>query len=118
MKLHQTAAGLFFLCVILAYQVSGHAGTAEEIASLLQYVEQSECTFIRNDKHYTGVEARGHIEFKYDYFKDRIATTEDFIQHAATRSVMSGKFYTVRCNGEEMNLADWLHAELDRLRTR
>ena len=82
------------------------------------FIEQSKCTFIRNGKQHNGSEARGHIETKYDYFKKKISTTEDFITYAATKSVMSGKPYRVLCSGKEMNLADWLQAGLDNLRTR
>ena len=116
--LRQTAAGLFCLLILLSSHTSSTAGTTEEIASLLLFVEQSECTFIRNGKQYDGYEARGHIETKYGHFKEKIATTEDFIELAATKSIMSGKPYRVLCNGQEMNLADWLHAELAKLRTR
>lgn len=104
------------LLLVLSFHISCRAGTTAEIAALLLFVEQSECTFIRNGKRYNGTEARGHIETKYDYFKEKIATTEDFIEYAATKSVMSGKTYRVICNGQEMNLADWLLAELDKLR--
>ena len=117
MLLNRAAAGLVFLLAIMTFQVSNAAETQEEIASLLRFVEHSKCIFIRNDKEYTGTEARGHIERKYDHFKEKIATTEDFIRLAATKSLMSGRPYTVRCKDMEMNLADWLQAELGRLRT-
>ena len=118
MIVRKAGAGLCFLLMIVAFHTSCRAGTTEEIAVLLLFVEQSECTFIRNGKQYDGYEARGHIETKYGHFKEKIATTEDFIELAATKSIMSGKPYRVLCNGQEMNLADWLHAELAKLRTR
>lgn len=118
MMVRKGAAGLFWLLLVLFIHISCRAGTTEEIAALLLFVEQSECSFIRNGKQYDGSEARGHIETKYDHFKEKIATTEDFIEYAATKSVMSGKPYRVLCNGQEMNLADWLQAELAKLRTR
>ena len=43
MKLYQAAVGLFSLLMILFFCVSSPAGTNEEIASLLQFVEQSKC---------------------------------------------------------------------------
>ncbi len=118
MILRQAAAGLFFLLMILSFHISCLAGTTEEIASLLLFVEQSECTFIRNGKHYDTLEARQHIENKYAYYKEQIRTTEDFIQYSAAKSTITGKPYTVTCNGEDMTSSGWLHAELDKLRTR
>ena len=118
MILRWVAAGLFFLLMILSFHTSCIAGTTEEIASLLLFVEQSGCTFIRNGKHYDAPEARRHIEKKYDYFKDQITTAEEFIQYSATKSTMSGKLYRVVCNGVGMTSADWLQAELDKLRAK
>jgi hypothetical protein len=118
MILRWTASGLFSLLMILSFHTSCFAGTTEEIASLLFFVEQSGCTFIRNDKHYDAPEARRHIEKKYDYFKDQITTAEEFIQYSATKGTMSGKLYRVVCNGVGMTSADWLQAELDKLRAK
>ena len=115
--LRQTAAGLFCLLILLSSHASSTAATTEEIASLLLFVEQSECTFIRNGKHYDALEARQHIEKKYAYFKERITTAEEFIQYSATKSTISGKPYKVICNGVAMNSVDWLNIELARLRT-
>ncbi|MGB6972935.1 MAG: DUF5329 family protein [Desulfobulbales bacterium] len=117
MILRRTAAGLFSLLMILSFHTSCFAGTTEEIASLLLFVELSECTFIRNGKHYDAPEARKHIEKKYNYFKDRIHTAEEFIQYSATKSTMSGQLYRVVCNGVGMTSSDWLLAELDKVRT-
>ena len=115
--LHWTATGLFSLLMTLSFYTSAMAGTPEEIASLLHFVEQSECTFIRNSKHYDALEARQHIEKKYAYFKERITTAEEFIQYSATKSTISGKPYKVICNGVAMSSSDWLNIELERLRT-
>ena len=60
----QAAAGLFCLLMLLSSHTSAAAGTTEEIASLLLFIEQSECTFIRNGKHYDALKAREHIEKK------------------------------------------------------
>ena len=116
MVLRRAGADLFFLLMILSFHSSCAAGTNEEIASLLLFVEHSDCTFIRNGKHYDALNARGHIEKKYNYFKDKITTTEEFIRYSATKSTMSGKLYRVVCNGVGMNSSDWLLAELDKLR--
>ena len=116
--LRQVAAGLSFLLMILSFHISCVAGTTEEITSLLLFVEQSGCTFIRNGKHYDAPEARQHIEKKYAYYKVQIRTAEDFIQYSAAKSSITGKPYTVICNGEDMTSSGWLNAELDKLRIR
>ena len=117
MILRWTAAGLFSLLMTLPFPSYGMAGTPEEVASLLHFVEQSECIFIRNGTQYDALEARQHIEKKYAYFKERITTAEEFIQYSATKSTISGKPYKVICNGVAMNSVDWLNIELARLRT-
>jgi hypothetical protein len=90
----------------------------DEITHLLSYIETSGCTFIRNGSRHQSQEAVKHIEKKYDYLKKHIETTEDFIDGAATKSSFSGKPYLIVCGGREMKTADWLHAELERYRSR
>ena len=71
----------------------------------------------RNGINHETQEAVRHILRKYNYYRDRIQTTEDFINLAATRSLLSGRSYRVLCNGKESRLtADWLKEELDRYR--
>ena len=116
--MRQAAAGLFCLLMLLSSHTSAAAGTTEEIASLLLFIEQSECTFIRNGKHYDALKAREHIEKKYTYYKERITTAEDFILYSATKSSITGEPYMVICNGMNMVTSDWLKAELAELNTR
>ena len=116
--LRQAAAGLFCLLMLLSFHNSCTAGTSENIASLLLFVEQSGCTFIRNGKEYDALKAREHIEKKYEYYKDRITTAEDFILYSATKSAITGEPYRVICKGVNMVTSDWLEEELIELRTR
>ena len=118
MILRQAIAGLLFLLIILSFYSPCEAGTTEEIASLLLFIEQSECTFIRSGKQYDATKARQHIEKKYSYYKEQITSAEDFIQYSATKSVITGKPYSVICHGASMKTADWLLAELDNIRKR
>ena len=104
--------------LLLSFHISCAAGTSEDIASLLLFVQQSECTFIRNGKHYDALKAREHIEKKYAYYKERITTTEDFILYSATKSAITGEPYRVICNGVNMATSDWLKEKLAELRTR
>ena len=81
---------------------------------LLEFVAESNCTFIRNDEEHDSKYAAEHIKKKYDYFKDKIDTPEEFIELCATKSLMSGRPYMVRCKGDrKISTADWLKAELD-----
>ncbi|WP_395018500.1 DUF5329 family protein [Dongia sp.] len=91
---------------------------ADEIAHLVGFVRHSSCTFIRNGSEYSGAEAAEHIQAKYDYFKNEIASVEDFIARAASKSLMSGKPYQVRCEGQTIPAADWIRAEDARYRAR
>jgi len=101
--------------------MGGTTGRAEdadqkEIAHLLAFVGHSECIFIRNGDEHDAVAARAHLERKYEYLQDRIATSEDFIRLTATRSSLSGRLYKVRCGDEEQPCAEWLQTELTRWR--
>ncbi len=118
MILRQATAGLFCLLMLLSFHISCAAGTTEEIISLLLFIEQSECTFIRNDKYYDALKAREHIEKKYAYYKERITTAEDFILYSATKSSITGEPYRLICNGVNMVTSDWLNMELSEMRTR
>ena len=101
-----------FLLPALLFPTGAAAGTEEEIAHLMQTIEESDCVFTRNGKEHTGVEALGHIRTKYDYVKRKVKRAEDFIDYAATKSSMTGRPYLVRCVEEEMATAEWLKAEL------
>lgn len=105
------------LLVMLSSGV-GEAAENLEISHLLMFVENSQCLFIRNSTEYSSLEAREHIEKKYEYARRRVETTEDFIQYAATKSSMSGRSYSVICDGSEQATALWLLDELNNYRAR
>jgi hypothetical protein len=87
--------------------------TADEIAYLLRFIRESPCTFIRNGSDYDGPAAADHVQEKYAHFKDEIKTAEDFIDRAATKSLLSGEPYHVRCEGgPEIAAAEWLRGVL------
>ena len=84
-----------------------------EIEHLLGFVNSSSCEINRNGKYYKADDAVSHIENKYEYFRDDISTTEEFIEYSATKSTMSGKYYLVRCgDGEAVQTKEWLLNEL------
>ncbi len=86
--------------------------TLAEIDFLKSEITFSSCVFNRNTIHYKGSEAITHINRKQDYFKDKIATSEDFVRLAATKSEISGQNYTVKCDQQTENLGDWLLKKL------
>ncbi len=92
--------------------------TQQEIDHLLTFVQTTACQYERNGTVYSGVEAVEHIQKKYDYFKDDIESTEDFIKYSATKSKMSGKKYKVHCaDAPAQNSSEWLLIELKRYRS-
>ena len=86
--------------------------TGEIIAYLLDEVAKSHLTFIRNGTEYSGQEAADHVRSKYEYFKSRIKSPEDFIQVCASQSLVSGKPYLVSTAQGRIPVAKWLRAIL------
>ena len=103
--------------VLLCSPLCGYGSAGEEIAHLLHFVEKSGCVFIRNGKEYGPWQAREHMERKYSHIRSRVKTAEQFIKYAATQSSISGKHYSVRCEGKTIPSAKWLQNELARFRS-
>jgi Family of unknown function (DUF5329) len=103
---------LLILISTLLVAVQAAAGDEkldDTIAYLLNYVAASKATFVRNGTVHSPAEAVAHIKAKYEHFKPRIKTPEDFIRLSASKSLLSGKPYLVRTsNGKEIRLDDWL----------
>ena len=88
-----------------------------EINHLLAYLENSECQFERNGKIHSGKDTVAHAKRKYNYFKDKIDSAEEFIEYSAAKSTMSGKYYTVLCKDKpKAKTQDWLLQELKNYR--
>jgi hypothetical protein len=103
--------------IALAGTVADGEKLAATINYLLAFVETSDCTFIRNDKAYTTKEAAGHMQRKYDHFKDEIKTPEDFIRLSASKSLISGKPYMVKTKaGQLLKSEIWLLKALESYR--
>jgi len=93
--------------------------TLAEIDHLMSYIAHSDCRFYRNGSWHGMDEARAHVSTKYEWLRDRgqVATAEEFIEGAASRSSLSGEDYRVQCpGGPEQSTGPWLKAELRRLR--
>jgi len=112
---HRALLTLLFACSAAHGDVTGLQQA--EVTHLLEFVRTTTCTIDRNGTLHDGPSAHAHILKKYDYFRDRIATTEDFIAYSATRSTVSNRAYTVICPGQpRMETAAWLKRELERYR--
>ena len=106
---------------IIVFSCSANADVPKEqkleVEHLLNFVKNTSCEINRNGKYHNGNKAVSHIEKKYDYFRDDISTTEEFIEYSATKSTMSGKYYLVRCgNGDVVKTKEWLLNELNKYR--
>jgi hypothetical protein len=91
----------------------------QEIATLLERIETSNCSFGRNGTWHAPADARKHLQMKVDYMVKRnmLGSTEEFIVKAASNSSVSGEAYQIRCgSGAPMASATWLTAELKRIR--
>ena len=111
--------GLVVAAVLCPAIVFGDVTAAQraEVQHLLAFIERSGCIIDRNGIRHASREARPHIEKKYDYFRDRIRSTEDFIALAASRSTVSGTDYRVECPGQPLRRTEeWLLEELARYR--
>ena len=99
---------IILLCAFPNKIVAGDS-LEQTINYLLDYIGKSDATFIRNGQTHTPQEAVNHVKTKYEHFKNEIKTPEDFIQLAASKSLLTGKPYLVRTpNGKEMRLDIWL----------
>lgn len=91
----------------------------QEISHLFAYLKGSGCQFGRNGSWYTPQEAVDHLNDKYQYLisHDMVATAEDFITYAATKSSWSGKPYLVKCgNAAAAETGAWFSDELRKYR--
>jgi hypothetical protein len=112
------AAGISLVAIVTHGQVLATPQATQEIKGLLDFVEHSECQFVRNGSEYPGPRARAHLEKKLHYLegKNRVNSAEDFIDLAATKSSMSGRAYEVRCSEGVEPASTWLKRELQRQR--
>lgn len=104
--------------LLVAFTTPLFAGAAEEIEGLLAYVAKLEgAKFVRNGDAHSPADAVAHMRLKWSKQKGRIQSAEDFIEHCASKSTVSGKPYRIRfADGREEEAGKVLHAELARMR--
>lgn len=91
-----------------------------EINALLMVLKASGCQFSRNSTWYSSRDAQAHLARKLDYLvnKNAVASSEQFIERAATKSSVTGQTYAVRCGKDSLVPSSvWLTRELNILRT-
>jgi hypothetical protein len=87
------------------------------IAYLLQHVAQSNLIFIRNGAMHPPQEAEKHMRRKYEYFKKKIRTPEDFIRLCASMSTVTGRPYQVKLpDGRVLRTDQWMLSALSQYR--
>ena len=110
----------FTLMLLFAQTVSADVPPEmqHEVDYLIEFVSKSPCQIERNWVNHSGPEAIAHIQQKYDYFRDDIQTTEQFIEFSAAKSTMTGRDYQLKCTGQKsIKTRDWLLLELEKYRT-
>ncbi len=91
------------------------SATAEmkKIEWLLNRIQNSNITFIRNGSDHSPQEAADHLRSKLQQARDQIKTLDDFIENIASKSSMSGSPYQVKMpDGSMINAKDWYAQEL------
>jgi len=91
--------------IVVSLPIASHADVPEsqvaEVEYLLSFIKtNSSCLFVRNGREYTGTRAHRHVLRKYEYFRDEIKSTEDFIALSASESTISGESYWFLCGDQ------------------
>jgi hypothetical protein len=88
-----------------------------EINYLLDLIENSSLSFERNGQKGSGKNAAKVLRYKFNQYRNKIHTTEDFIEKVASFSSHTNKSYYVSIpEGERFLLKDLLYTELKKLR--
>ncbi|MCC9137958.1 DUF5329 family protein [Pontibacter silvestris] len=89
----------------------------QKIEQLIQFIRSmNDATFIRNGNEHSCKEAADHLQAKWHKHSDRIKDADDFIEHLASKSSMSGEPYLIRfADGKTHKSADILHTELNKI---
>jgi len=112
---------IFLLLVGFIWVVPAHAtpnaDDARTIEFLIEYVSSSDVMFVRNFGKHDAPRAASHIRKKYDHFLDEINNPEEFIELCASKSLVTGREYSViDPQGKTTKSRDWLLAALYRYR--
>ena len=110
---------VLLICFLPLPLVADAGNLQAEIDHLIQTVQTSNCAFIRNGKTHRSAEAIEHILKKHEHFKDKIQTTEEFIEYCASKSLLSNQPYQIKCpDRDAIESRQWFLEELKRFRSR
>ena len=113
LRVTQTLATVLLFMFLSSVSADVPEEQVAELEQLLNYLADSDCRMIRNGKSYSSKDGAKHMRRKYNYFRDEISNTEEFIEFAGTKSTRSGRLYEVLCIGQEREFSrDWLLVEL------
>ena len=77
--------------------VSGALSESQKIDLLIDNIRGMKgATFIRNGSEHSCQEAAEHLKAKWEKHGAKIKSAEEFIEHLATKSSMSGELYKIR----------------------
>jgi len=103
--------------IFFSTAASAVAEEQDEIEYLLSFVAESNCIFIRNGKEHQAKAASEHLAMKYNHVRGRIKTAENFIDKIASKSSLTRRAYTIRCNGKQaVPTQQWLRGALQSYR--
>lgn len=85
----------------------------QKIEKLLAAISASKAVFIRNGIEYGADSAVSHMRLKLSRSGGMIRTADQFIEHIATKSSMTGIAYYIKFeDGTKVKSAEWLRARL------
>ena len=88
--------------------INQNEDTQQVISYLIDTIARSNLTFIRNGETYSGDQAAAHVRKKYECFRSRIKSPEDFIRLCASKSLVTGKAYLVDTAQGRISVEKWL----------
>ncbi|MEM6393230.1 MAG: DUF5329 domain-containing protein [Planctomycetota bacterium] len=93
---------------------TGRLTETQKIERLIQGIaDMPDAVFIRNGSEHAADKAASHLRRKWNAVGDRVTTAEQFIEHLASRSSMTGKPYHIRTpDGQTTPSRDYLLKQL------
>ncbi|WP_245621488.1 DUF5329 family protein [Enterovibrio calviensis] len=85
----------------------------DDVSYLVEQMLESDCHFERNGTTYTREEAVEHLKNKWDYAKNKVESTEMFINEVASKSWFTGREYKVICGNGEHTSQQWFQQQLE-----
>ena len=115
---------ILFLFLFSFNLIASDLSDSQKIERLLNEVEKSELTFVRNGKEHSSKQARTHLEYKYNYVKKGFWFWQDgqevnvkkFIEKIASGSSTTGKEYFIKDKkGKLTPTKVWLKNKLQKI---